>query len=84
MFEIVTGAKPGQLKPETRRALIRADLAILRGGCYALDLVLGETDQVQRNMMRLAFCAAIAELDAFEAKFEAVERVVAAARASGA
>lgn len=83
MFEVVTRG-PTELKPETRRAVIRADLAILRAGCTALGMVLAETDRVQRNMMRLALCEAIAELDRFDAQFDAVERVVEAARAAGA
>jgi hypothetical protein len=83
LFEVVTGAKPGELKPETRRAVIRAELATLRAGAMLLGQVLPETTQVERNMMRLAFCAAIGELDQFDELADAVRRV-AAARAAGA
>lgn len=79
VFEVVTLAKAGELKPETRRAVIRANLALLRAGARELVKVLPEMSQVDRNMMRLAFCEAIAELDAFEDRLGAVRRVVNAA-----
>jgi hypothetical protein len=84
LFEIVTGAKPGELKPETRRKVIRADMATLRAGAALLGLVLPETTQVERNMMRLAFCEAIRGLDEFDELAGAVQRVPAAASSPSA
>ncbi len=75
MFEVVTGAKAGQLLPATRAAAIRADCRILRDGAKQIVAVLPEMAAHERAQMRLAFAEAIQRMNEYEEIFESVKRI---------
>ena len=80
MFEILAGSKPGQLRPETTKAVIDGAVKIIGAELRALPACIERMSPVQRALLKLHLCEAVGVLDAAENReFYALRRSTRAA-----
>lgn len=76
MFELLS--KTPSPAPDTRAALIRGGVWSLVSELRYLPAALNGMTEVQRNVLKLALCEAVGNVDAFEDQLGAVQRVASA------
>ncbi len=59
MFEVIAGATPGQLKPDTIRAVLDGSIKIIGKELKAMRECLPDLNGVQRCLLKLILCEAV-------------------------